>query len=96
MTNKTGPEHEDTRSACDMNPELIPTRELMRMRRKADWQKAKAQRKADNLARKNATREAKREAREERDKQLWAALRRGSELETTPGSNQDPDQDTSC
>jgi hypothetical protein len=67
----------------NVNPDLIPTKELLRMRRKADYQKAKAQRKADNLARKQEALEAKRKARAQRDEELWAALRRGSELETS-------------
>lgn len=62
------------------NSEMIPTRELMKSSRKRDYEKAKAARKAKRQAQKEQTEQERAEARNERDKSLWASLKRGVDL----------------
>ncbi len=58
----------------------VPTKELMKAARKRDYEKAKAARKADKAAEKARQADAKESARLERDKALWSALKRGTDV----------------
>lgn len=62
------------------NSEMIPTKELLRSGRKRDYEKAKAARKAQRAADKDRKNQMRVEERLERDKSLWAALKRGSDI----------------
>jgi len=62
--------------------EGVPTKELMKAARKRDYEKAKAARKADKVAEKARQADARESARTERDKALWSALKRGTDVDT--------------
>jgi hypothetical protein len=64
------------------NTEGVPTKELMKAARKRDYEKAKAARKADKVAEKARQADARESARTERDKALWSALKRGSDVDS--------------
>lgn len=63
--------------------ESIPTKELMRAARKRDYEKAKAARRAEKAAEKSRKATEREEARSARDKELWAAMKRAKDLDTT-------------
>ncbi len=60
--------------------EGVPTKELMKAARKREYERAKASRKADKAAEKARLIDAKALARTERDKELWSALKRGTDV----------------
>ncbi len=61
--------------------EGVPTKELLKAARKRDYEKAKAARKEEKAADKARKAQAREDARSERDKALWAAMKRGTELD---------------
>lgn len=62
--------------------EMIPAKELWRKQQKAEYEKAKAARKADRVAEKSAKREAKLSDRAARDEAIFGALKKASEIDT--------------
>jgi hypothetical protein len=66
--------------AYQANPEAVPTKELLKAARKRDYEKAKAARKNEKAAEKVKKAQAREDARAERDKSLWAAMKRAKDL----------------
>ena len=60
---------------------MIPAKELSRLARKRDYEKAKAARKEEKVAAKAKLKAEKAEARAARDQELWNALKKGSDIE---------------
>ena len=60
---------EDTKLAID--PDQIPTKELLKRQRKEAYDEAKAQRRLEKVQAKCLAAEEKRQARSEKDKALW-------------------------
>ncbi len=60
---------------------IIPAKELARLARKRDYEKAKAARKEEKAATKAKKLAEKADARAARDQALWDALKRGSDIE---------------
>ena len=69
------------------NDELIPSKELMKRRRKAAYEAKKAQQKAEKKAEKEAQRLTREQEREARDQELWDALRPAKQLETNENNS---------
>ena len=59
----------------------IPTRELLKAERKREYEKAKAARKEEKAADKARKAQVREEARSERDKALWASMKRATDLD---------------
>jgi hypothetical protein len=60
---------------------MIPAKELARLARKRDYEKAKAARKEEKAVTKAKKLAEKADARAARDQALWNALKRGSDIE---------------
>jgi hypothetical protein len=75
-TNKRNPENLVT------DPDQIPTKELMRRQRQAEYAKAKAHRRAERLDEKARKADEKAEARKKRDAELWEALVKAKDIQT--------------
>lgn len=75
------------------NTDLIPTKELLKKQRQADYLKAKASRKALREKEKLAKSKAKTEARAERDQELWRLLKPARDHNNEHASERDLEKD---
>lgn len=73
------------------NPDMIPTKELLKQQRKREYELAKKKRKEEKRDEKKQAAEEKAAARAKKDAALWGLLRRGSEIEqeSRPDSEED-------
>ncbi len=62
------------------NPDVVPTKELLKLQRKKAYEKAKADRKNEKIAQKEKAKIEREAERSEKDKKLWEALKKGSDL----------------
>ncbi len=64
----------------EINPDILPTKELQRAARKKQYEAMKAKRRAEKKSKKIAERAARQEQQRERDQELWSALQPASRL----------------
>ncbi len=65
----------------EVNEEILPTQLLLKLKRKAAYEKAKAQRKIEKKEAKKKLAEAKKLLREKMDQEIMKAMKSGSDLE---------------
>jgi len=74
---------EGNESKLSRNPDMIPTKELLKQKRKADYEKAKLARRQAKLVEKKNIIEQKARQRAQKDSILWQTLKKASEVETS-------------